>query len=261
MKIYSWNVLFRNAELDRALEFIRTSDFDIFCLQEVPSDFLDQLLALPYHHAYTIDGERLKGSQYVPIFIVVLSKYPLSNERVVPFPDYWDLLPLRTRVAIRLMKPWHFTRVRNRTGLAVDVAGPAGSIHLFNLHLVLAHPTWRLQEFERAMTERDSTRPAIVCGDFNILESPVVSLLNWLFAGKVRDALFHRRERTTIEKRFVAHELMNPLRGETTHSIARSQLDHILVSHTFSIKKAEVINDRHGSDHNPIYTELICQKV
>ena len=36
MKIYSWNMLFRNTDLDRAFSFIKSLDFDVFCLQEVP---------------------------------------------------------------------------------------------------------------------------------------------------------------------------------------------------------------------------------
>lgn len=248
-------MLFRNAELDRAFDFVSKSDFDIFCLQEVPQAFLDRLLTLPCHHAYTIDVERLHGSEYVPIYLVTLSRYPLSNETLVSFPDYWPRLPLRTRLFVHLMKPFHFTRIRNRRGLSVDAALPSGITRFFNLHLILAHPELRLQEFEKAMADHDTSRPAIICGDFNILEASSITILNWLLGGSLRDALLHRRERTSIEERFVAYELANPLRSEITHPLSRSQLDHILVSRSFSIKKATVLPDRVGSDHHPIVVE------
>jgi len=124
------------------------------------------------------------------------------------------------------------------------------------IHLVLAQPSWRLKEFEAAMLERDPTRPTIVCGDFNILEKPHITLLNWILGGRMTDALFYTRERTHIEERFVEHGLTNVLRGAITHPLSQSQLDHILASHSFSIENAAVIPDRYGSDHHPIRTEI-----
>jgi len=105
------------------------------------------------------------------------------------------------------------------------------------------------------MAERDPSIPTIVCGDFNILESLHITPLNWVFGGRMRDVL-HRRERTHIEERFVEHELTNALRGSTTHPITQSQLDHILLSHSFTIKNAAVLPDRIGSDHHPIFVEV-----
>src|SRR3989344_5634802 len=154
MKIYSWNMLFRNHELDRAFEFIAQSDFDIFCLQEVPEGFLNRLKTLPCSIAERIDVERLFTSGTMPNYIVILSKYPIEAQGEIPFPEYWHLLPLRTRIFVRLM-PWHFfSKIRNRGGLYVDVTVGGKSIRVMNLHLILAKPAWRLKEFELAMAER-----------------------------------------------------------------------------------------------------------
>jgi len=248
-------MLFHNAELDRAFEFIAQSEFDIFCLQEVPQAFLNRLMELPYHHAYTIDVERVLSREVMPVYLVILSRYPISHEQYYPFPDYWPNLPLRARLFVHLMRPFHFTQIRNRSGFSVDVATPRGPIHIFNLHLILAHPSWRLKEFETAMAARDPSRPTIICGDFNVLEAPSITILNWLLGGTAHDAILHQRERTLIEERFVAHELTNALRGSITHPLSRSQLDHILVSPLFSIKSASVLPDRMGSDHCPIVVE------
>ena len=106
------------------------------------------------------------------------------------------------------------------------------------------------------MAERDPSVSTIVCGDFNTIESPFVSLLNWLLGGSVSDSFSYRRERTHIEKRFVEHELINPLAGGITHPLSQSQLDHILVSRSFSIKNAVILPDRIGSDHHPIRVEI-----
>ena len=249
--------MYRNKELDRAFDFIAKSDFDIFCLQEVPDDFLTRLHTLPYSIAYRSDVERLFHNGTKRNFVVTLSKHPITSEGHIPFPEYWHLLPLRTRLFVRLMRPFGFSKIRNRGGLYVDIKNKQTSLRIFNLHLILAQPAWRLREVELAMAERDPSRPTIVCGDFNTIEAPHISILNWLLGGKVSDIFFHRRERTNIQERFVQHELVNTLAGSITHQLSRSQLDHILVSHSFSIKKAEVLSDRVGSDHHPICVEVV----
>lgn len=256
MKIYSWNMLYRNRELDRAFAFIVKSDFDIFCLQEVPESFLKRLETLPYHLAYRTDVERLLPNGSVHNYVVILSKHPFEKQGEIPFDEYWHQLPFRTRIFVRLMPSRFFSKIRNRGGLFVDVIHGEQSVRIFNLHLILAQPAWRLAEFERAMLERDASKPAIVCGDFNILETPFVGMLNWILGGRLTDALFYRRERTSIEKRFVEHSFVNAHRGQVTHPFSRSQLDHILVSTSFSIKNAEVLPDSIGSDHHPIHVEI-----
>ena len=257
MKIYFWNMLYRNKELDRAFEFIAHADFDIFCLQEVPETFLTRLETLPYHHVSRVEVEKILKPKVVPMFNIILTTYPITAQGEIPFPDYWPLLPLRTRLFVHLMPSRFFSRIRNRGGFYADVSLPGGaSLRIFSIHIVLAQPAWRLKEFEMAMAERDPSRPTIVCGDFNTIESPRISLLNWLLGGSAADALLYRRERTRIEKRFVEHELVNPLFGGVTHPLSQSQLDHILISHSFSIKNAEILPDRIGSDHHPIRVEI-----
>lgn len=256
MKIYSWNMLYRNRELERALDFIAHADFDVFCLQEVPERMLRMLQNLGPSIAYRVDAEKQLISGVVTLYNVILSKHPIAAQKEIPFPEYWHLLPLWTRLFVRVMPDQLFSRIRNRGGIYADITMNDRLVRIFNLHLILAQPAWRLREFETAMAERDPSRPTIVCGDFNTLERPHITPLNWVLGGRVTDALFHRRERTRIEKRFVEHELLNPLAGRSTHPLSRSQLDHILVSRSFSIKNATVLPDRFGSDHHPIFIEI-----
>lgn len=256
MKIYSWNILYRNKELDRAFAFIATTDFDIFCLQEVSPDFLKRLQTLPYSIAFQAERKMLFRKTILPSFLVILAKLPIVAHGAIPFADFDSSTPLRTRLWMKIMLSRFFVKMHDRNGMYTDVSMTAGSVRVFNLHLSLGYPAVRLKEFERAMLEHNPTRPTIVCGDFNILESPHITPLNWLLGGRVIDILRYGRERITIEKRFVEHELHNPLRGQVTHPISQSQLDHILVSHLFSIKNAEVLRDRMGSDHHPIRVEI-----
>lgn len=253
MKVYSWNMLFSNKKLDQALEFIRRANFDVFCLQEVPEHFLPRLQELPFHLAYETDVDRILP-HFERIYLVTLSRHPIERQSAISFPDYWSKLPLRTRLFVHLMRPFGWTKIKNRNGMRTDLHVHGSLLHVFNLHLILAHPEWRFKEFELAMTERDLNHPTIVCGDFNILESPQVSILNWILGGKLTDALYWTEERARIENHFVSYKLLNPLRGKRTHPISRSQLDHILVSHDLSVAEAHVIPERYGSDHHPIFT-------
>jgi endonuclease/exonuclease/phosphatase family metal-dependent hydrolase len=257
MIIYSWNMLYRNRQASDAFRFIAQSDFDIFCLQEVPEEILARLKMLPYSLAFRVDTEKTFPSRIVPMYTVILSRHPMTAQGEVVFTDYWPLLPLRTRLFIRFMPTQLFSHVSNRGGVFADVTIGEQSIRVFCLHLILAHPAWRLEEFEQAMLKRDPSRPTIVCGDFNILEKPHITPLNWLLGGRLTDSLLFTRERTTIEQRFVEHQLVNTLRGTITHPLSRSQLDHILVSPSFSISSATVVPERIGSDHHPIRVDII----
>lgn len=256
MNIYSWNMLYRNREIDRAFAFVANSDFDVFCLQEVPEEFLAKLQTLPHFIAFRKERTiALKGGT-VQDHVVILSKHPITQDGDISYPDYWALLPLRTRIFMRLMPAKLFTKVEGRRSLYADITMHGTSVRVFNLHLILMHPALRLKEFETSMIRRDPTRPTIVCGDFNTLEKPHITPLNWILGGRVSDALLFRRERTHIERHFLEHALTNPLYGGITHTISQSQLDHILVSHSFAIKNALVLPDRFGSDHHPVRVEI-----
>ncbi len=249
-------MLFTNRKLERALKFIRTTPYDVLCLQEVPEILLTKLKKLPLSIAYRYDMVQHFRSGDITTYNVILSPHTIENQDEIVFPDYWTFLPLRTKLFLYLLRPFKFTKASNRGGLYADLRIGTNLVRVFNLHLILAQPTLRLREFENAMTERDRTVPTIVCGDFNILESFRSTPLNWMFGGKFSDSLFRHRERTEIEKHFVSHELVNVLRGKNTHPISRSQLDHILISHDLSVSHASVLPDRIGSDHHPISANI-----
>ncbi len=249
-------MLYRNKELDRAFEFIATRDFDVFCLQEVPETFLARLQTLPHFIAFRRERTITFPKSTVYNYIVILSKHPIIAEGEISHPDYWAMLPLRTRLFMHLMPSKLFTKVEGRKSMYIDVDIHGTPIRVFNLHLILLYPALRLKEFETAMVERNSGRPSIICGDFNILEKPHITPLNWILGGRISDAFLYRHERTHIEEHFLQHSLTNPFYGGITQTISQSQLDHILVSHTFRIKNAVIFPDRIGSDHHPIEVEV-----
>ncbi|MBI2610313.1 endonuclease/exonuclease/phosphatase family protein [Candidatus Kaiserbacteria bacterium] len=260
MKIYSWNIFFRNGKLERAFEFIKNLDFDVLCLQEVPDEFLYRLQKLPVNIAFAPDVDRVYPDRIERNYLVILGRHPIVSHS--KFALEMPYQPLRTRFFVQAMRPIHWSRVRNRHGFFADIEidGFSNPVRVFCLHLTLAHPEARRREFETAMREYNPHLPTLVCGDFNILDTPFVAPFNWLLGGRVSDALRYQRERIEFEKRIAALGLVNPLSGQRTHLISR-QLDHILISKHLSVESSRVVAERHGSDHYPIHVELDLESI
>jgi endonuclease/exonuclease/phosphatase family metal-dependent hydrolase len=253
MKFYSWNMYHNNPDLDRAFRFIAGLDFDTLCLQEVPEQFLERLKTLPFHIAYSPDVDRI-GIETEYNFCVILSRHPIVTSEGFSFPSlHW---PLRTRAFVTFMYPWGWRKIGNRGSLYADIMLPkTGRTRMFCLHLTLSYPKRLLREFDLAASYRRSSMPSVFCGDLNIIESFRVTLTNWLLGGHFADIFNKGQSRTEAEKRFAELGLQNPLRGSSTHSFAKSQLDHILIPNGFRVIKAEVLADRVGSDHHPVLVE------
>jgi endonuclease/exonuclease/phosphatase family metal-dependent hydrolase len=249
-------MLFRNKRLPEAVAFVQASNADIFCIHEVPESGLAKFQALYPHHTEAIEMERLFPERPLATYSLVCSRYPIERSGVISLLGHSKGLPWRTNLFIRILRPFGWSRVRGRQALYANIATPSGPVRVIALHLTLTHPSWRLEEFEAAMTHVDPAMPTLVCGDFNILEKPHIAAINWFVGGRISDSLRYTRERMVIEERFASYELTNPLRGQHTHPLSRSQLDHILVSKHFKIESANVVRERHGSDHNPITVEL-----
>ena len=98
---------------------------------------------------------------------------------------------------------------------------------------------------------------------YNKIQKRGTDVIGGNYTGESNDQIIVRQTRylkdtsfNNFEKQFIAHELTNALRGKITHPFSHSQLDHILISNSFSVKNAKVIADRFGSDHCPIHAEI-----
>lgn len=253
MTIYSWNMLYSNTRLDEALEFIRSGEFAVFSLQEVPGHFLETLRALPYHMISVREQEEC-GEH-----LVLLSRLRVQASGTVRLPDSEHGRSVFSRRLAALLRPLGIWRHNygDRNALWADIEMEDGElVRVYNLHLPLLYPDIRAREFECTLLDHDASRRTVVCGDFNILERPHITPINWLLGGRARDSLFWRKERRGMQERFHARGLHNPHLGEITHPLSYSQLDHILVSKHCVVQNARVLRARHGSDHRPICADI-----
>ncbi len=260
IKIYSWNVLYKNKDFKKILEFLQSLDFDIFALQEVPEDFIPQLKKLPYFLSQGVDWNMLttSASNGAPnqINLVILSRYPIQNETIIPLPNYAQ--PKRWPLRVRLLQAMGWKHpFSNKSALRVELLlSNAKVIQVFCAHLELFIPETRQREFDEIIQHKKNSMPAIVCGDFNLLELPHITLLNWLAGGRFSDFIFWWRERRVFKKKLSEYSLTNPLRGKMTHPIAFSQIDHILISNDMEVIAKHVLSDTVGSDHHPVMVEV-----
>lgn len=253
MIIYSWNMLFENERLQEALSFIQANTFDVFCLQEVPMEFLTQLRLLPYNIASIEELQVVSVKRSFPIYSVILTPHAITGESKVVFSD--RQYPLRTKIVrfmLTLLQKERIKKWYSHTSQYADIFISGKSIRVFNLHLPLNYPHVRMEELTTMLQNIKDKENTIVCGDFNILGTFYISVLNYLLGGRLRDWFLYKEERSKMEQVFKEKGLINPLKGKSTHPLSQSQLDHILVPESFSVKEATVICNRHGSDHNPI---------
>lgn len=256
MIIYSWNMLFENRKQDEALSFISKSDFDVFCLQEVPHQFLLSLQSLQCSISYIEESIVISKYRKFPIYSVILSKHKIINQDEIIFDTQERTFKVRlTRFFINLFNKEKVIAIQNHKALFVDVQVNGKALRIFNLHLSLTYPRRRMEEMKQILQKYKKDN-SVICGDFNILESFHVSVLNWLLGGTVSEWIFYRMERITMESLFKHFEMINPLRHRSTHPISHSQLDHILLPQGTRIIEVKVIHKRYGSDHCPVVVQV-----
>jgi endonuclease/exonuclease/phosphatase family metal-dependent hydrolase len=256
MRIYSWNVLRSNRNLEELYSFIEELDFDVLCLQEVTQEMLERLQKMKFHVAHHVDRYAevvhfFKKNVMEVNYVVILSKHEILKVGQIEFPTLLDTF--RSRVFsyfMGLLRKWE--AITNLGSVYADIKIQDKVIRIFSVHLALWNPKTREREFNDLVKYLPEKGSAIIAGDFNILEFGPIKILNWLLGGSIREGMPWYPERRLFEERFARVNLQNPLLGKITHKFSRSQLDHILTSKDLHLKNAWVVSDSHGSDHQPV---------
>ena len=252
MKIYSWNVLCYNKQVDSVVEHIRQLDFDVLCLQEVTPYLLKKLKEMPFSMVSHVDVIRvMSATNRVENYVVILSKRPIENSGTLQFFDF--PFPFHTKIFVALMRPFGFTFLAERGAVYADInAGDGAFVRVFSVHLTLWGPHNRAKEFDAVLGHIVPDMPTVIGGDFNVIEYGPMKILNWLLGAPLAQGVPWYPERDLFEERFKEAGLHNPLRGSVTHPFSKSQLDHILVTKDLNVSEAQVHMNSYGSDHRPV---------
>lgn len=221
IKVLSWNIWI-NGYFDEIAGFIKDSNADIVCLQEIKDndpecDVISYLEKLGYSYAFastlqTWAGEKHKHGS------AVFSKYVIKNSKT------YMLSEENTRVAVR-----------------ADINISTQTLHVFSAHLIHTHqkPSEIQEEQARTLIELLPNKKTILAGDFNATpESKAIGLLK----GVLVDADKTSSPTWSVYK--AGCELCN-LDKITT------RLDYIFTTKDIKSRSFEVGRSR-GSDHLPI---------
>lgn len=257
MKIYSWNINSHNKKLDEVFKFIQQLEFDAICLQEVPKDFLDRLKELPYSIVYHIDFNRIFSKKTEPFYIAILTPHKIISKKIFSISK-GEKQPLRTRLFVKVMKVFNWSRVDNHGALYADIEvhNVSKVFRLFCAHLRNSGPSEHTKEFSILEKFIGSERFNIICGDFNIIDNSILKPFNWIMGSTLKEGAPWFSERKTMELLFSKLGLQNPLSKKKTHTLFSNQLDHILVPKNLTDIKSKVHAEPIGSDHYPVSVEF-----
>lgn len=219
LKVMSYNLLYRNATLDDALNLVRQEQPDILLLQEVTPAIAQALKGLAdiyppghFHLAYNPQTGQ-----------AVISRFPITRQELA------------------------FERGR---ALKVEINTPDSPLKVWNVHPNTPHP-WRRQQQQISALVNDIAAergPLIVGGDFN---TTYHSELYRLVDSHLNNAQWEAG--WGLGFTFPAHA---PRVKKVPVLLPMIRIDHIFYSRHFFAHSARTLTEAGGSDHLPIVAEL-----
>ena len=249
VRVLTWNID-RGTDLNTITAELRNNPADLCLLQEVDWNAVrsgqrdvaaDLARQLGLNLSYAIEFEELSQERGHPAYIgqATLTSMPIRNSRVLRFrrqsnfwkPHGWlpSSLPLMQR------------RLGNRVALVTELEFAGRLLVVYNAHLE-SRSMGKIQSAQLDEILADSARypantPVILGGDLNTKYFPSV------FLRKLESAGFLSATGEQIER---------------THAIAMS-LDWIFARGAIKLENGKVRRDFRGSDHYPVYAQLISQ--
>jgi endonuclease/exonuclease/phosphatase family metal-dependent hydrolase len=267
LKILSWNVNYENTRIEEVCVFVRKmlieESYDLLCMQEVSEQLFKRLSNnTDFFIEKGLDAALQFPDGAHPIYHVIISKIKASSSKelaAILIPNIHTGNPFSP--FLRFKNIW-INPALKRGFLSADFSfntnSTAHSLRIFSIHPPLSSPQDRIDDLALVFKELSKDSPNIVCGDFNILETYPVKLLNWMLRGHFKQALPSFPERSQMELLFKIVGLKNPHAGMhlKTQREARSQLDHILVPITATVIDQTALTGTRagfiGSDHYPV---------
>ncbi len=249
MKLISWNVNGLRAVVKKGfMDFFRTADADIFCLQEIKLQEGQIEMDLPGYHLYWNYAEK-KGYSGTAIFT---KDKPLAVRYGINHVDHES----EGRAITLEFDDFYL----------VNVYTPNSQHGLLRLDFRLG---WEDAVLEY-VTELDKDKPVILCGDLNVahqeidLKNPKSNLKNSGFTPEERGKMTDFLSRGFTDTfRYFHPDLSGAYTWWSYRTNCRPRnigwrIDYFIVSDrlTEQLKNASIHKDIEGSDHCPIELEL-----
>ena len=221
LKVFSYNVLWKNEDYQRAIALVKSEQPDVAIFQEVQSNWHEQLKALESDYPHHIFAEKLE--------IEVYSKLPLLNPEIKLYGTYRGLVIADLPTGAR---PTKFI-----------------ATHAYpQLHF--GHEGWliRNEHLEVGIGKyiRDLPQPAIVIGDLN------VSLWSPFYHSMIKTSgLKNARQGFGV---LPTHSIVAPQFASLS-----APIDHCLVTPEIQVEDFK-LGKAIGSDHLPIMANLLLPK-
>lgn len=249
VRVVTWNID-HGEQLNVISSELQQNPADLCLLQEV--DWNDARSAqmdvgaelakrLHLNLAYAIEFEELSQERGKQAFIgqATLTRLPIRTSRVLRFQEqsgFW-----KPRDWIPSSVPLMQRRLGSRIALITELEFAGRMLVVYNVHLESRSmgriQSEQLDEILADLKKYPPNTPAIIGGDLNSKYFPSIYLKKLEHAG-FRSATGERIERT--------------------HTIAMA-LDWIFARGTVKLEEGKVRRDFKGSDHYPVYAELVAE--
>jgi endonuclease/exonuclease/phosphatase family metal-dependent hydrolase len=251
IRVVSWNIN-RGLHFDRVIEFLTGTKADIILLQEADQNArrthhlnvareIAQKLRMNYAFGREFQ-ELTQGSRTSPAYHgqVTLSRWPLSNCRIIRFADQTDFW--RPHWFLPEIPPFQ-ERIGGRLALVSEVKIGDRTIVTYNLHLESRDADrLRCSQLDEVLSDAQRYRvgaPAVVGGDFN-LDASSGSAANALSRANFDNALANCRAPTKPNSFFEQGKL----------------IDWIFVRRPMRSSQGQVHRSVSASDHYPLSADL-----
>lgn len=268
IRVLTWNVWYENTNTREIVDFLIGENFDVICLQEVPSQMLEELAKIK---SYTLiqarDAIQRSGFKMYPNYLVILVKETMVIARTASFKfkkrrrgNFFARLFGLERTLLAWFLGWKEGIEYQHVDIRVTDR-PSDSynsiLRIFNAHLSSAvGPRTRRRQFSEVLDNFDENKLNIFCGDLNVF------ILKKWWGFLYRIVLFDswselwEREHEKFREIIAKHSLYSACDGQITQEQAGCQLDYILSSKGVVVTEEHVFEKAYTSDHNPVFEEI-----
>lgn len=252
MRIITWNLWVSNRHAKKAIDHALSFDPDVICFQELSEPMLTYVKQKKYVPTFTHDAVNYRNSKKT-LYICTLTKHKPVRSRVVEYSQVHSTSFLSRVIYEKIIR----SKEKHEAPI-VEIAAGNSHVQIANARLSCAVGTrQRLSEFTGILSQLKPNIPAVIAGDFNIVDNQLFNLLTGWIRG-FRLSEYFLNERREFETIVHANGYTNIFRKQST-SITNHpllQFDHILVPNSAHVTYHHIEKKRFGSDHRMLIADI-----